>query len=129
MQTILISDTTLQQAQSAAGTALSFKESLEIAKLIDRLQPHAIELPPMKSSVADALLVKSIASAVRHAKLVLSVALTEADVEAAAQALRDAKQPCICIHAPLSTVQMEYQCHKKPAAMLELICGGGEDNG
>ena len=121
MQTILISDTTLQQAQSAAGTALSFKESLEIAKLIDRLQPHAIELPPMKSGVADALLVKSIASAVRHAKLVLSVALTEADVEAAAQALRDARQPCICIHAPLSTVQMEYQCHKKPAAMLELI--------
>lgn len=122
MQTILISDTTLQQAQSVAGTALSFKESLEIAKLIDRLHPHAIELPPMKSGVAaDALLVKSIASAVRHAKLVLSVPLTEADVEAGAQALRDAKQPCICIHAPLSTVQMEYRCHKKPAAMLELI--------
>ena len=121
MQTILISDTTLQQAQSAAGTALSFKESLEIAKLIDRLHPHAIELPPMKSGVADALLVKSIASTVRNAKLVLSVPLTEADVEAGAQVLRDAKQPCICIHAPLSTVQMEYQCHKKPAAMLELI--------
>jgi len=117
MQNVFISDLTLREEQGA----LSFKEKLEIAKLIDRLQPYAIELPAMKSGMADALLVKSIASAVRSCRIVLGAGLTETDIEAAANALRGAKRPCLAIAAPLSTVQMEYQCHKKPDAMIQTI--------
>ena len=38
-----------------------------------------------------------------------------------AQALSAAKCPRIQIEVPTSTVQMEYICGKKPAAMLEMI--------
>ena len=49
MKTIYISDVTLREA-GRAGT-LSFKERVEIARSLDRLQVDAIELPDRKSVV------------------------------------------------------------------------------
>lgn len=121
MQTIQICDVTLREAQKTSGVSASFKESLEIAKALDRLRLYAIELPRLGSGKADALLVKSIVAAVRHSRIVLPAALSAEGVQAAVQALSDSAQPCVQIALPLSTVQMEYQCHKKPDAALELI--------
>lgn len=121
MQTIRIGDVTLREAQKDAGAALSFKESLEIAKALARLRPFSLELPALKNGKADALLVKSIAAAVPESRLTLPAALTEESVSEAAAALSGARNACIQIAAPLSTVGMEYHCHKKPDAMLKLI--------
>lgn len=122
MQTIRISDATLREAPRASGMALSFKESLEIAKALDKLHPDGIELPPLTGTKADELLVKSIAAVVR-CRLVLPVRLQEGGVEEAARALSGAALPCIQVAMPVSTVQMEYQCHKKPEAMAALMEG------
>ena len=121
MKQLLISDVTLRQDFKRQGTALSFREKVEIAKLLGKLSPYAIELPPVGAERVDALLVKSVAMAVKNCRLVLPVALKENGVAEAWEALREAAHPCLQIAVPTSTVQMEYQCHRKPDQMIALI--------
>ena len=46
MKTVKLSDITLREIGKARAAALSFKERVEIARTLDRLQVDAIELPP-----------------------------------------------------------------------------------
>ena len=118
MKTIEISDITLRLAEG--GTALSFKERVEIARTLDRLGVDQIELPALKDDKADVLRNKTIASVVSSARLSAVVGLTEDSVEAAWESVRSARQPALHVMLPASSVQMEYMCHKKAPAMLEL---------
>ena len=121
MKQLLISDVTLRQDYKRQDAALSFREKVEIAKLLGKLSPYAIELPMLGGEKVDALLVKSVAMAVKNCRLVLPVALKENGVSEAWAALREAAHPCLQISVPTSTVQMEYQCHKKPDQMIAMI--------
>ena len=122
MRKIRISDVTMKQAPEAGGFALSFREKIELAKMLDRLGVDVIELSPIANARIDTLLIKSLASAVKDSILAVPVSLTDADgVAAAWNALREARHPRLQISVPVSTVQMEYFCHKKPAAILALI--------
>ena len=121
MGNILISDVTLRQERRRTEAALSFREKLEIARALDRLRLSGVELPSIQNEKADTLLVKSIASAVKDSRVVLSAALTAEGVEQAYAAVREAKSPCLQIAVPTSTAQMEYICHKKPDQILSLI--------
>ncbi len=118
MKTIEISDVTLRLAES--GAALSFKERVEVARTLDRLGVDQIELPPLKDDRADVLRNKTIASVVTSARLAAAVGMTEESVETAWESVRSARQPALHIMLPASSVQMEYLCHKKAPAMLEL---------
>ena len=117
MRTIKISDITLREA---GPVALSFKERMEIARALDRLQADVIELPPMEDPKADALSNKTIASVVAFARLSAAAGLTEESVDAAWESVKNAAHPALHILIPTSAVQMEYICHKKAPAMLEL---------
>ena len=116
MQTVTCSDVTLKHALS-----LSFKEKIEIAKLLDRLGISAIELPVFSGEKRDALLIKSIAAGVKGSVLCVSCPLDEAGIEATWAALQDAKRARLQLVVPTSTVQMEYICHKKPPVVLDMI--------
>jgi len=118
MKTIYISDVTLREA-GRAGT-LSFKERVEIARSLDRLQVDAIELPPLGDAKSDALSNKTIASVVSSARVSAAAGLTAESVDAAWESIRGARKPSLHIMLPASAVQMEYLCHKKAPAMLEL---------
>lgn len=116
MQTVTCSDVTLKHALS-----LSFKEKIEIAKLLDRLGISAIELPVFSGEKRDALLIKSIAAGVKGSVLCVSCPLDEDGIEATWAALQDAKRARLQLVVPTSTVQMEYLCHKKPPVVLDMI--------
>lgn len=117
MEEIRISDVTMKRL----GGELSFKEKLELSKLLDRLGVTVIELEGIESAKADALRIKSVASAVREGVVAVPVALTRDGVDAVWNALRDARKPRLQVVTPVSTVQMEYICRKKPDAMLSAI--------
>ena len=119
MRKIRISDVTMKQA--GAQNALSFKEKIELAKLLDKLGVCVIELEPIVKEKTDSLLVKSIASAVKDSTLALPVALDDRSVSLTWNALKDARHPRLQVCAPVSSVQMEYLFHKKPEAMLNAI--------
>ena len=116
MQTVTCSDVTLKTALS-----LSFKEKIEIAKLLDKLGISAIELPVFSGEKRDALLIKSIAASVKGSVLCVSCPLDEAGIEATWTALQDARKARLQLVVPTSTVQMEFICHKKPPVVLDMI--------
>lgn len=120
MKTIQISDVTLRKAETARAAALSFKERVEIARTLDRLGVDEIELPALRDGKADVLSNKTIASVASSARLSAVVGLTEESVEQTWESIRNARQPMLHVMLPTSAVQMEYQCHRKAPAILEL---------
>ena len=122
MRTIRISDITMKVSPEAGGFSLSFREKIELAKLLDKLGVDVIEVSPVVNRRIDTLLVKSLASAVRHSAIALPLNIADDDAaEAAWNAVQEAVRPRLQVSVPVSTVQMEYLCHKKPAQILELI--------
>ena len=119
MATIRISDMTMKQ--TAEGFSLSFKEKIELAKLLDKLGVAVIELEGMTAAKADSLRIKSIAAAVADSVVAVPVCLEDGSVELVWNALQEAKAPRLQVVASVSTVQMEYLYHKKPDAMLAAI--------
>ena len=121
MRQISITDVTIRQAGKAAGYTLSFREKIELAKLLARAGVSVIELPPVEHVKIDSLLIKSVASAVTQSAVSVPVALSTEGVETVWAALKEAKCPRLQVAAPVSAVQMEYLAGKKPAAMQEAV--------
>ena len=119
MKQVLISDVTMKQ--TADGFSLSFKEKIELAKLLDKLGVDLIELEGIQNPRIDALRIKSIAAAVKDSAIAVPVELNSDSVQRTREALQQAKRPRLQVCAPISTVQMEYLFHKKPEAMLKAI--------
>ena len=118
MNEIRISDITMKQGEDVS---LSFKEKIELSKLLDRLGVSVIELEPIRQNKIDALRIKSIAAAVKSSTIAVSMGLTEESVQQTWNALKEAKKARLQVCAPVSPVQMEYLFHKKPEAMLTAI--------
>ncbi|MBQ7785357.1 MAG: hypothetical protein IJ381_04315 [Clostridia bacterium] len=119
MDGIRISDITMKQ--TGKDFALSFKEKIEIPKLLDKLGVSVIELEPILQAKIDALRIKSVASTVRNSVVAVPVQLSRESIEATWNALKEAKHPRLQVCASISTVQMEYLFKKKPASMLQAI--------
>ena len=119
MKKIRISDVTMKQ--SSEDFRLSFKEKIELAKLLDRLGVDIIELEGLNGSRTEALQIKSIASAVVNSCISVPVKLNKQSVADTWEALKLAKHPRLQICAPASPVQIEYLFHMKPDAMLSAI--------
>ena len=121
MDKIRVSDITMKQLAKQGDNSLSFKGKIEVAKLLDKLAVSVIEIEGIRSARADALRIKSIASAVKNSIVAVQVELDAESVEQTWEALKGAKHPRLQVMAPVSTVQMEYLSRKKPDAMIETI--------
>ena len=119
MEKIRISDMTMKQGSKE--TALSFKEKIELGKLLDKLGVSVIELEGIQNARIDSLRIKSIAMAVKDSVVAVPVQLSEESVAAVWAAVSQAKYPRLQVCAPVSSVQMEYLFHKKPDAMKAAI--------
>lgn len=120
MSTVRICDNTVRKLSAGRDNTLSFKEKLEVAKLLDRLCVDVIELDEIRSSKVDSLLIKSVASAVKNSTIAVPVALGS-DPDVTASALSEASSFRLQVVAPGSSVRAEYVYHKKPAAILEMV--------
>ncbi|MBQ3791599.1 MAG: hypothetical protein II797_00690 [Clostridia bacterium] len=98
---------------------LTFREKLELLRLLDELLLDRIELSPLSGRRADTLMVKSIAETARHARVAIPLPFDPALAEETVSALKTANSPILQIVCPTSSVTMEYLFHLKPAALLE----------
>ncbi len=114
---VRIADITLKR-QKKTDNALSFKEKLELSKLLDRTGAAVIEIEGIENPKVDSLRIKSIAAAVRNSAVAVPVTLEAENVAAVWNALCGARKPRLQVAAALSPMQMEYVFHKKPDAML-----------
>ncbi len=119
MNKIRISDITMKQ--TGPEISLSFKEKIELSKLLDKLGVSVIELEPIVQPKIDSLRIKSVAAAVKDSIVAVPVALDPESVKATWNALKEARKARLQVCAPVSPVQMEYLFHKKPEAMLASI--------
>ena len=119
MKQIKISDATMKQISESF--CLSFKEKIELSKLLDKLGVDVIELEGIDNLRIDSLRIKSIAAAVSDSTVAVPVAMNEQSIEDTWNALKLAKKPRLQVVAPTSAVQIEYLFHKKPDAMINVI--------
>ena len=119
MNMIKLSDVTMKQV--ADGFSLSFKEKIELAKLLDKLGLAVIELEGIRDARIDSLRIKSIAAAVANSVVAVPVQLTPDSPSQVWAALQQAKHPRLQVCGAVSAVQMEYLYHKKPDAMVAAI--------
>ena len=93
MNEVRISDVTMKQAGKSADFTLSFKEKLELAKLLDRLGVSVIELEGIEQTKIDSLRIKSVAAAVKNSIIAVPVELSRESVETTWNALKEARRP------------------------------------
>ena len=117
MTNIRIADTTL----CTEGNTYSFKQKLEIARSLEKLCVDVIELPPIVNPKTDILFVRTASSFVKNSVLSVAAGITMDSIKDAAAALSGARYPRIRIELPVSTVGMEYTCHKKPDKIIAFI--------
>lgn len=117
MKNVWIADATLVQGMAN----FSFKESVEIARQLEKLRVSVIEIPKFVNTAKDVLLVKTIASFVKDSVISVDAGSTEDSIAVAAGSLQSAQQGRLRIVLPLSDVGMEYGYHKKGPAMVELV--------
>ncbi len=117
MKSIIIADTTLRTLPAA----YSFKEKLEIGRLLDRLCADIIELPVLTAEKADTLLVRTLSSFVKNSRLSVAVDLTPGSLSRAVSALDRTERGIIRLELPVSAVGMEYIAKKKGQAFLDAV--------
>ena len=119
MKQVKISDATMKQISE--GFCLSFKEKIELAKLLDKLGVDVIELEGIENPRIDSLRIKSIAAAVFESTVAVPVAMNGESIESSWCAVKEAKKPRLQVSAPTSAVQIEYLFRKKPDALIKDI--------
>ena len=102
MDRVSIADMTMKQSRRGVEFALSFREKIELAKLLDRLGVSVIEVTPILNPKIDSLLIKSISSAVRESTVAVPVGIDPALPETAWKALAEALHPRLQVDAPVS---------------------------
>ena len=120
MKEIRISDKTLCQEE----TVFSFKEKLEIARYLERLNVNQIELPKIVNEKTDALLIKTMASFVKNARISVGADPEGESLAAAVAAASPIENAGVRIEVPVSPVGMEYIARKKAPALLQSIKSG-----
>ena len=121
MRDVRVSDVTMKQFAQSKKVSLTFKEKLEMAKLLDRLGASVIEVEGIERVKADSLLIKSIASIVKNSQLAVPVDLEGKNVELTWNALAEAKNARLQVEASVSPAQIEYIYRKKADSMAACI--------
>ncbi len=121
MRKIQIVDVSLREQAACNGSSLSFKEKIEVARQLDKLNVDAIETAPIVNGKSDIIFLHTLAPLMTRCILACPVGLDPDLLPDTWEALRAAKHPRLNVVAPVSTVQMEYQFHKKPPVVLDMI--------
>lgn len=116
---IRICDITLCQGENSPQ--LSFRETIELCRLLDKLDIDCIALNGISQKKIDSLLIKSICQAVKNTSVAVPVSIRQDDADTVIDSLKEARSYRLQVVAPVSSVQMEYLYHMKPAALQEKV--------
>ena len=118
MREIRVSDITMREAAASKQLSLSFKEKLEIVKVLDRIGVDPIEVEGIESSKVDSLRIKSIASLVKSSTLAVPVKMDDESIDAVWSAAKGAKSVRLQVEAAVSPSTMEYIQRKKANTLV-----------
>lgn len=118
MKKIYVSDITLKAIQ---GQDLTFREKLAISEKLDSVKVDFVELPALSDNKENEIIYRTIAENLKNATISVNVGSDDESFELAVKCIKNAKNACLQISMPVSTVQMEYFYHVKAPAMNDKI--------
>ena len=117
---VRIFDTTLRDGEQSPGCSMNLAEKLEVAKQLERLGVDIMEAGFAASSPGDFASVKSIAKTIKNATVTSLARALKGDIDAAGEALKEAKYPRIHTFIATSDIHMTYKLRKSPEQVLEV---------
>ena len=120
MDKIIIFDTTLRDGEQSAGAALNIDEKLEIARQLERLNVDVIEAGFPISSPGDSEAVRRISREMRDPMVCALAHAHPKAVDAAWEAVKDARRPRIHVFLSSSEIHMSHQLKKDREQVLQL---------
>ena len=106
---VYVFDTTLRDGEQSPGCSMDFKEKLEMARQLERLQVDILEAGFPIASQGDFDAVKAIASEVRTPVIAALARASQLDIDRAWEAVRHAEQPRIHVFLATSAIHREFK--------------------
>ncbi len=119
MKQIKVFDTTLRDGEQAPGCSMDLHEKLEIALALEKLGVDALEAGFAIASPGDFEAVRSVASLVKNCRVASLARAVKGDIDAAWEAVKEARAPRIHTFIATSPTHMEYKLRMKPEHVLE----------
>lgn len=121
MKRIKIFDTTLRDGEQSPGCSMNLSEKVEMAKQLEQLGVDVIEAGFAIASPMDFKSVQKIARAVSGCTVASLARCTKGDIDAAWDAVKEAKHPRIHVFLATSDIHMEYKLQMTREQVLARI--------
>lgn len=121
MKRIKIFDTTLRDGEQSPGCSMNLSEKIEVAKQLEKLGVDIIEAGFAIASPMDHKSVQAIAAAVEKPVVASLARCTRGDIDAAWDAVKEAKHPRIHVFLATSDIHMEYKLQMSREQVLHTI--------
>lgn len=121
MRQVKIFDTTLRDGEQSPGCSMNLSEKIEMAHQLEKLGVDVIEAGFAIASPMDFKSVQSIAEACETATVASLARCTKGDIDAAWDAVKEAKHPRIHVFLATSDIHMEYKLRMTREQVLERI--------
>ena len=121
MKRIKIFDTTLRDGEQSPGCSMKLPEKIEMAKQLEKLGVDIIEAGFAIASPMDHKSVQAIAGAVTNCTVASLARCTKGDIDAAWDAVKEAKHPRIHVFLATSEIHMKYKLQMSPEQVLQRI--------
>jgi len=116
---VIIFDTTLRDGEQSPGASMTKDEKLRIAKVLERLRVDVIEAGFAIASPGDFEAVKVIAESIKDSTVCSLARAVDADIERAAEALKNANSGRIHTFIATSPIHMQYKLRMQPDQVVE----------
>ncbi len=121
MRKIKIFDTTLRDGEQSPGCSMTIEEKIEIAKMLDEMGVDTIEAGFASSNQRDLKAIKEIAKVVKNAEVVSLARCNKSDIDAAYEAIKDAKKKKIHTFIATSDIHMKYKLNKTREEIIDIV--------
>ena len=118
---VYIFDTTLRDGEQAPGYSMNLEEKMKMARTLELLGVDIIEAGFAISSPGDFESVRAIASVVENATVASLARALRKDIDAAWNAVKEAKKPRIHLFLATSDIHLEYKLKLTREAALERV--------
>ncbi|MDQ4121651.1 MAG: 2-isopropylmalate synthase [Acidobacteriota bacterium] len=121
---IIIFDTTLRDGEQSPGCSMNLNEKIGLAKQLEKLGVDVIEAGFAIASDGDFAAIQAVTEECRNTKIASLCRTVEADIERAAESLKNAAFPRIHTFVATSDIHLQYKLKKTRSEVLQMTLEG-----
>ncbi|ROS05819.1 2-isopropylmalate synthase [Sinobacterium caligoides] len=116
---LIIFDTTLRDGEQSPGASMTRDEKVHIAKMLEKMKVDVIEAGFAIASPGDFASVKAVAETVKDSTVCSLARANDKDIDAAGEALAQAKSARIHTFIATSPIHMKHKLRMEPETVVE----------